>query len=338
MRKASWSVALILGFALVLAVGAAMLPDRPFRRWSSFHGTIYAEAQWIYERCQFDPTPIDVAVIGTSRTREGVSAPRLEADLAARGLPLHVVNFALVASGRGSDLAILDELLREKRPRLIVYEIQEYPNRHVHPAYKFLSGPEDLATSLFWRNPGYVDDVLYLPYRQMKSLWAGLLERGDLGDAHFAASAYQGPLLETTGLMPLEGTVLENLQAAEDPEKLRDDALTYLRANQRRAQRTPAVLRRLAAWDDRAYLERVVALAHNRGVPIVFLHVPYFDSPATMEGRAIYGGLAPIWDAAFVRDRSDIWHNIVHLTGSGSRLLTDWLAIRVGDFMHERAA
>lgn len=335
MRRASWSVALIVGFAVLLAVAAAMLPDRPYRRWSSLHGTIYAETQWIYERCRFDPTPIDVAVVGTSRSREGVSAPRLEADLDARGPPLHVVNFSLVQAGRGSDLAMLDELLREKKPRLIVYEIQEYPNRLVHPAYKFIASPDSVATSLLWRNNEYVDDIVYLPYRQMKSFWDGLLQGAGLGDARFVRSAYPGPLRETTGSMPYEGADVENLQTPEDPAKLRQDFFVFRTSNQRRGERTPAVLKELAAWDDRAFLERVVALAHSHGVPIVFLHVPYFDGSETTQGREIYGGLAPIWDPAFLRDRSDIWNNIVHLTGSGSRVLTDWLAVRVADFMGE---
>ncbi|HSZ50946.1 MAG TPA: hypothetical protein VK801_05200, partial [Caulobacteraceae bacterium] len=338
MRRTSWSVALIVGFAVLLAVGAALLPDRPFGRWSSLHGTIYAETKWIYERTRFDPTPIDIAIVGTSRSREGVSAPRLDADLAARGLPLHAVNFSLVQAGRGSDLAMLDELLRYKKPKLIIYEIQEYPNRLVHPAYKFIGSPSSVATSLLWRNSEYVDDLVYLPYRQMKSLWEGLLHGADLGDARFVPSAYPGPERETTGFMPLEGEVVENLQTPAAPETLSDQINAYETTNERRVKRMPAAVRRLGAWDDRAFLERVVALAHSHGVPIVFLHVPYFESSTTAEGQEIYGGVAPIWDADFLRDRSDVWNSIVHLTGRGGGILTDWLSVRVADFMRERTA
>ncbi|MBV8682965.1 MAG: hypothetical protein JO111_08845 [Caulobacteraceae bacterium] len=338
MRRASWSVALIVGFAAVLAVSAAMLPDRPFRRWSSLHGTIYAETKWVYERCRFDPTPIDVAIVGTSRSREGVSAPRLEADLAARGEPLHVVNFSLVQAGRGSDLAMLDELLRYKKPRLIVYEIQEYPNRLVHPAYKFIASPKSVATSLAWRNSEYLDDVVYLPYRQMKSLWDGLVGGSGLGDAGFVRADYPGPTRETTGSMPLKDEVVEDLQTAADLQSLEDTSTMFRNMNKRRVERMPASLRQLGAWDDREFLQRVVALAHTHGVPIVFLYIPYFEGAPTIEAHNIYGGLAPIWSAGFLRDRSDIWNSVVHLTGSGALILTDWLAVRVDDFMHERAA
>jgi hypothetical protein len=338
MQRASWSVCLIVGFAVLLAVAAAMLPDRPFRRWSSMHGTIYAETKWIYERSRFDPTPIDVVVVGTSRSREGVSAPRLEADLAARGLPLHVVNVSLVAAGRGSDLAMLEEVLRYKKPKLIVYEIQEYPNRLVHPAYKVIASPEGMATSLLWRNNEYVNDILYLPYRQMKTSWDGLLQGFDLGDARFVAASYPGPLRETTGFMPLEGTIVEDLRTSEDPAKLRDDSVSYQTKNEARAKRTPVMLKRLAAWDDRAYLERVVALAHSHGVPVVFLHIPSFDGSTSKDGRAIYGGIVPIWNPASLADRPDIWHNIVHLTGQGSQILTDWLSVRIADFIREPTA
>jgi hypothetical protein len=338
MRRASWSIALILGFAVVLAVGAAMLPDRPFRRWGSLHGTIYAETNWLYERTRFDPTPIDIAIVGTSRSREGVSAPRLDADLEAQGLPLHSVNFSLVQAGRGSDLAMLDELFRDKKPKLIVYEIQEYPNRNVHPAYKYIGSPGSVASSLLWRNTEYVDDAVYLPYRQMKSLWDGLLDGFDLGDAHFVRSAYPGPELETTGFMPLRSDVVENLQAAEDPEKLQEDSVAFQTHNRIRASHMPPGLRQLGAWDDRAFLKRVVAMAHSHDVPIVFLYIPYYQGSATIQAQGIYGGLAPIWSAGFLRDRSDIWNNIVHLTGAGSHVLTDWLAVQIEDRMLKRTA
>ncbi len=86
MRRAGWPRILltILAVGLVAAVAAALLPDNPYQRYATLDHTIQNRVRWIYERLHFDPTPVDVAVIGPSRSGAGVSSPRLEADLAAQ--------------------------------------------------------------------------------------------------------------------------------------------------------------------------------------------------------------------------------------------------------------
>ena len=102
MRRVRWpaKLAAILAVALVAAAAAALLPDDPYQRYATLDHTIQNRVRWIYERLHFDPAPIDVVVIGPSRTGAAISGPRLEADLARAGRPLHVVNFSLPENGR----------------------------------------------------------------------------------------------------------------------------------------------------------------------------------------------------------------------------------------------
>jgi len=65
----------ILATASLTAAIACALPDNAYQRWQLLDGTIHRNCAGIYERCHFDPTPIDVAFIGPSRTAEGVNAP-----------------------------------------------------------------------------------------------------------------------------------------------------------------------------------------------------------------------------------------------------------------------
>ena len=78
----------------------------PYQRWQLLDGTIHANARWIYERIHFDPTPIDVVLLGPSRMGAGVNAPRLAKALDARGLPANVVNFSLPEAGRNMNWAV----------------------------------------------------------------------------------------------------------------------------------------------------------------------------------------------------------------------------------------
>ena len=106
----------VLAVAFACAVGAGFLPDDPYQRWQLLDGTIHDNARWIYERSHFDPTPIDVAFIGPSRTGAGVIAPRLMSDLKARGVTANVVNFSLPETGRNMNWAAAEQMFAVKKP------------------------------------------------------------------------------------------------------------------------------------------------------------------------------------------------------------------------------
>ena len=141
MRVIRWGrlLAAIVAVAGLAAAAASLLPDDPYMRYATLDHTIQNRVRWIYERIHFDPAPVDVAVIGPSRSGAAVAAPRLEADLAALGQPLRAVNFSLPENGRDLNWVILDELLAVKHPRLVVIGVIEKPSRFGHPAYKYVA-------------------------------------------------------------------------------------------------------------------------------------------------------------------------------------------------------
>lgn len=92
-----------LGLTGVVFVAAylvtMLLPHDPYIRYQSFKDTIFDRLGWVYERLVFDPTPIDVLVVGSSRSARGANATLLEEALAARGRDLHVANISEPAAG-----------------------------------------------------------------------------------------------------------------------------------------------------------------------------------------------------------------------------------------------
>lgn len=318
----------ILAIALSLAGLACLLPDNPYQRWQLLHGTMFDEARWIYERCHYDPAPIDIAVIGSSRTRQGVNAPRLQAELAARGIRVNVVNFSVLSPGRGTDLAIVKEVVATKHPRLIILGIQEKPDRNGHAAYKYLADAATIVHPGFGREFGYLADVGYLPFRQLR-LFLARLAPGQSGlRAKFDPALYAGSTVDTTGTTRVDGEVKFK---GDDPapEDLLYEEKQGWEARKGSDDSLPKALRDYAVADERRYVALITSLAKADGAKVAFLYVPYFGGPSVPFNPQIYQGLGPIWSADFVSDHPEWYADVVHLTRTGARSLTDWLVAPV---------
>ena len=117
----------ILGTAVALAIFAGAIPDNPYLRFQLLKDTFHAPVPWMYERIHFDRTPIDVVIVGPSRTWLGVSSTRMEENLSRSGLPSGVVNFSMPQEGRNANYVIIKELFKaERRPKLIVIGVVLY--------------------------------------------------------------------------------------------------------------------------------------------------------------------------------------------------------------------
>ena len=81
-EAAGW--ALLAFFALtcvLLLVVSILLPHDRYIRYQQLTDSDLFRSRWVYERIHYDKTPIDVAVIGSSRLEASVSAPILEKEL-----------------------------------------------------------------------------------------------------------------------------------------------------------------------------------------------------------------------------------------------------------------
>jgi hypothetical protein len=313
----------ILGIGLMVAVGLCLLPENSYQRWRLLDGTIHARTRWIFERIHFDPQPVDVVFIGPSRVGAAVDAPRLSQSLAARGLPANVVNFSLPEAGRNINLAILTELLKTKQPKLIVIGVTEKPSRFGHSAYKYLAPRSMVADPGYLANIRYLSDLAYLPYRQAK-LFGGWLAPGLLGPSTtFDPSAYAGHALDTTGDIVLPDGRIKNGSKAADAKELMRGVHKLERGL------TPPILPRDLAdvefGDERHYITEIASRAKARGIPVVFLFLPYHTGPATMQEEAFYRRFGPIWNAGFLSPHAELYSDYGHLTSAGADLLSDWL-------------
>src|SRR5271168_2065709 len=161
-----------LAVALLLSAAVCLLPENDYQRWQLQDPD--GSLRWIYERIHYDPTPIDVAIVGPSREQLGFGAAAIEQDLAKQGKRANVVNFALPGDGRDIQWAILDELFRAKSPKVVVLEVEDQPYPLGHFAFRHVAPAEAIVfpPTPFLHN--YLDNLAYLPIRKLMLFGANL--------------------------------------------------------------------------------------------------------------------------------------------------------------------
>ncbi len=326
MTRANWAgkLAAIVGVALVAAVGAAALPDNPYQRWQLIENTLYANATWSYERIHYDPRPIDVAILGASRSQMGLSAPAVAARLAALGTPLTVANLSVIEDGRNLEWAIADELFKAKRPRLVVLMINETVHPWGHPGFKYVAPVATVVEPRAWLLHNVKDDLPYLPYRQLLLLGAsiapGVFGLRDAFDAERYAAKPDD--YSVSRLLP-DGKWIDmdrDVPAADLAAEARAFAET------RGESQVPASIGRVTEADDHVYVTAIARLAARHGARLIFVFLPVFDGATTIEDRAFYAALGPIADDGALAADPHLYQSFSHLNRRGALIASDRLA------------
>jgi hypothetical protein len=315
----------IVGTALALAIAAAFIPDSAYLRFQLVKDTQYAQAQWIYERIHFDDRPIDVVVVGPSRTWFGVNPVRMEEDLGGRGLSAGVVNFSLLGPGRNMNYVILKELLEAKRtPRLVVIGVSDQPARLFgHPAFKFVANAGDVARATFVSNVGYLRNLGYLPFRQMKLAAMRVFPDAFGVRPSFDPASYEGSSYDSVQSFRLaDGRLIDRERVMSHAELLADAAAI----RRSRPRMLPADWADIEFGDENFYIRKIVAMARATGVKVVFLSIPYFTGPVETPEDAFYAQYGPIFKADLVTENDQLFWDGEHLNVAGATVVTDWLA------------
>ena len=171
--KLVFTILAALGVTVAIIGAVCLLPENTYQLWKSIDSD-YGRMRWIYERIHYDPRPIDIVILGSSRSQIGFSAGLVERQLAEHGKHANVVNFGIFNLGRNLQWLILREIYKVKSPKVIVLEVDDpaYPFGHelfkdVAPADALLSAPKRAYHQ-------YFDDLSYLPARKLKLFGANL--------------------------------------------------------------------------------------------------------------------------------------------------------------------
>jgi hypothetical protein len=311
--------------AVIMAVAATFLPDNPYERFQLLEGTIYARARWAYERMHFDPKPIDVLIVGSSKAMLGLRSAEIERQLAAAGKPAAVVNLAMEGDGRNVQWLLVREALKTKQPKVIVLAINDQPHPWGHDSFHLIASSEDIWQEAFHGLHDTKKDLMYLPFRQMR-LSAAMLFPGPFGlqprfdPVRYAAIPDEfperhqnaaGEWIDVRGTKPRE-----ELLAAAEAHDYRFD----------RHSKLPAAVRAITDADDRVYTDMIAKAAAARGVKLLFVYQPGFNRTEPIVNRAYYQSLGAIQDSRDLYDKDTLFFDWVHLNTAGARIMSDRVA------------
>ena len=331
-RRAWTCLALFaLCFAVYFAI-AFLLPHDRYIRYQQFTDSDLFRTRWVYERIHFDKTPIDVAIIGSSRVEAAISAPILEKELSEKfGRTIHVANLAVPQEGRNLHYLIARELI-ENHPetKMILVSVVEEADLS-HPAFRYFADPGDLVRAPLLVSHYYFPDAAFLPYRQLSYFMQTLFPPW-FGVSRSFRSDYAGTNFDTTYSFHLPSGKLVDRYYIQPKEKL--DA-----ESQQRIQELGGSWHPPSAWQaanaplEREYTKRLVSVAKEHCVETVFVRLPFYNSPAHIYDEAFYSGLSPLLDAEQLSGDPHNFQDMGHFNRYGTDLVTPWLKEAISPYL-----
>jgi hypothetical protein len=313
-----------LGAALALGAATLLLPENTYQRWQLVEGTVFESLRWAYERIHFDSRPIDIAIVGPSKTLLGLSAARIEEQLSLHGKPANVVNFSVASSGRNVVWAELEELFKSKSPKLIVVSVDSEPFAYGHPAFKYVAPASAIIHTPAPLLHDYFYDLANLPSRKLRLFGAslapslfGLRDRFDPEIYARTTSDY------TSGSRVLEGKLV-------DMEREVAPAALLAQAKEPASSKSKLVMRALA-WccndgDEYVYMREIARLAEAHGAKLLFVFLPEFNNRAEIRERDFLERYGKMLDMSDLANQDKLYQSWGHLNHAGATIASDRLA------------
>ena len=319
---------------LVLAA-MVLLPHDRYIRWQDMRIEAYARLGWIYERIHFDPTPIDIAFIGTSHTMNGIDAAAVSEAIAqansgsgSTARVFNVTNFAIPMYGRNLQWLIARELLENRKVGMLVLEIFENETRKAHPLFVYPAEVSDIFDAPLFVNLNYFHDLVRLPYRQLSLFVKTQLPQQFGLRRHFDPSHYDGSTVDNTRFVQVHGGRLTPVRDWRlDPVKL--EAWRRSRARGKNLHMLSQRFDWLEYRYVRYYVMRILDLAQAKGVPVKFLYLPSYGQPDVPYDTALYNGRGEIITVNDILAKQENWGDVDHLNLFGAAELS----ARVGSLL-----
>lgn len=329
-------LAVMAGSLVAMAIAVTCLPHTPYTRYQSFQDTIFYRLDWVYERLAFDETPIDILLVGSSRTARGVDAAALEMALAERGLNLHVANISIPAAGFDSRLTTIRETLRHQDIKLLVWGLAEAFPRDGHQVFADLARPTELLGSPWLVNRNLPANIARLPYRQIEYWVASHLPEAFGYQSQFDPKTYEGPTPDLRLFNDPDWSLsaeLEEIHTDEHAQKLESDAV------KRRAGIRPPILPEGLSWIEfglsQHYIKELEELSERDGFELSFLFLPFYrgyDVPIEADWLSKMG---PVWSADFLHNDPVNYVDTDHVSQVGADQVIPWLADHIASQLME---
>lgn len=318
---------LVAGLLSALGVSLSLSFD-PYIAWQQAQATQLFHSRWVYERLHFDASPIEVAIIGSSKLESGISPEELSKTLSQRmGRPVPVANLSIVMPGRDFADRIVTELLATHPEVRLILLSDDGEITNSHPMFKETAPLRDVASAPLLVNLHYAANLLAMPYRnfanaaqQQKPAWFGVT-------SHFEAGGYLGTDLDRTlgyqtpegrtvnGDISMDATALGAMSKAAVARQAAGLAwLRFLPADQRLAI-------------DHYYLASIAWHARAAHVRLAVVALPLFGPVQPAGDHRAYNGVGPVISVGWLSSRPELYQSAAHLNRTGAKLAS----IALGD-------
>jgi hypothetical protein len=319
--KLVFTILAALGVALVLNAAVCFLPENAYQRWKLLDSDLNGRMRWIYERIHYDPRPIDVVILGSSRVQVGLSAATIEQQLAEHGKYANVVNFSIFNVGRNLQWVILNEIYKAKSPRVIVLEVDEPPYPYGHELFRKVASADAIVSAPKQAFHQYFDDLVYLPARNLKLFGANLFPDLFGLSKQFDPEHYAQNQTEFSTNFILEGKMVDMGQTVP-----RGILLEQISQQASRLAWMASEYARLNGGEDPVYIRKIADEAKAHGAQLIFVYMPTFNGPGTVRNLDFLKQYGPVISNGDLASQDELFENWSHLNHAGAVITTARLA------------
>ncbi len=268
--------------------------------WKSAPDDCDNRGAWIYQRLFLDNAPIDLAIIGTSRTINGIQDTLISKMLSTSN-KIEVANLGYCRFGTEIQFIITKDLISQKKVKTIVFEINEGLSGTSHPMYPYYSTTEDL-----------LKPASYLNQAMPANYYNGFLGRL----AQFRQSVLQVPV-DSNAALPSYG--YRGYPGLADSNTLHEPNASI--------SKTPNMIQRFDKIYPESWISKSIALCKANGVNVYFLYLPsYHDQPEPKEELAFYRSYATVLiPPNDMIHHKNLWRDHDHLNDAGASIMSAWL-------------
>lgn len=290
-------------FLLPVFLLVIILPVKKRLKYQGLENDCFNHAIWIHDRLYQNSKPVDIAILGSSRTINGVNDKLMEQKL--EKYDKAVVNFGYCRLGRNLSYTLLKEIVKTKKPEYLVIEISRGEDRYSHPVFPNIAVTFDVLFANPFFNRDFLSDIhTHISYKI--ELWQEFLFRNKpeapvrTSDFGFASSA------DTIAIEKLEAVKTERSKPKPELNKL--EQIFFMSF-------------------PKIYLKKIHRLCRKNNIDILFLYIPQYGTsqfiPNEYNTYIRYGKV--IFPPASIFDNPCYWHDDEHLNQTGANELSLYL-------------
>jgi hypothetical protein len=303
MKTILLKIALYFGLILIPVIALFIAPYPQQFAYHFIKDDCYNHGAWIFDRITHNPTPIDVAFIGSSHTIHAWQDKKMEEIL---GGEFRIANLGYCRYGRDMEYLQLRMLLEHKSPKLIVFEVHEDEEKKAHEIFPYLANSRNLIFPPTLINWEYLANLFHGTTARLEYFKSRYIFRKE----------YPDPSPELYGYGESDRVVSE-IELKENRE-----AWTK-RLDRKQIQSIEDIQLKYPF----AYLNKMIYILKEKNIPFLFVYLPESESKLKSPKYALhYQSLAPLLippDSIFEDPTS--WMDASHLNDKGSGLISSWM-------------